>query len=1009
MSTLEDVAAGKTKDPEAVEGLMSTYPIQAAQAPRRPSAVSSDISDGANISSISSLDDEASLQFFQSDPSFFVDEDSESESRNESYTTPEDASTIELPTELNSDKDLMDMAHHHCKLRNLHALIYENSVTRILERGLLVRHPSYDGRPQAIQPSEIQRIANAISDNNDKSTQTQSYRYIECYNILIRICDNLRLLQQKDFCSVNISLLCVKKRPEVAELLQVKLSNVVDLCSTMKRRLEKSFELSEDASLLDEFYLSPKILRGLEEMRFRKEHWKALSGLDVSFKNPDQNLSLDSSDSESYGQEDSEEHWKALSGRDVSFKNPDQNLSLDSSDSESYGPEDSEWHERESFVRTSTESLTPIFPKTSYHSNITPTPFSSTDLSSKGTRQEKIGSKLPPRPLSAPRDQFTKERTRVQQARRLFPGLGMRRGKEPLISTLLWDLSIDAHNLVPSFPPSSLVDPGSIAYTIFRSLDLMIISYAGAHALEPMLPGEQRDWRYLHINGRKISYDTEIQANKGAVILARRKPKCLDGFFGCQKLWVFHSDNNPNDQLSLYISAGPDEFADIWGPMWEVSTARDSAAVLRYDLEKGSIVPSQTPPGGWDVRLLPHEVPCHWMSNHDLRIWEMDNAPHEPPTILKNRRLVIGGSHQIHLIENTKVCHHDSARLKTDLSNSGYLRTPGTSKARRKTDAETFSATVGSGSPGVVFGYSRSTKIIAGRSWKESLLKRWIHEKTTRNPYTLLQYRGIEISQCTSHSRRIRLVDVLGTKTMMRWLSTINPVTISEAAVRIDQMLRSCPTQLVECYINDPAMRENIGDLVGACLNVLFETGCTAESATALSAFWMFANDEHLIGYPPKRFEWSGLVQDTDSSCAFVVLEEKCLIFCLGRGCQYPSGNSQRSDQFGSLFETRLIINDQIKLPEGLVLLRRNKSARWSVRYIEKGSFRIGDHGSLKVTKPMSDRHLLLRWSNEFSLISSGRGLAARILSSEPAKFHREYISVDAERNLAPICIFVAS
>lgn len=443
--------------------------------------------------------------------------------------------------------------------------------------------------------------------------------------------------------------------------------------------------------------------------------------------------------------------------------------------------------------------------------------------------------------------------------------------------------------------------------------------------------------------------------------------------------------------------------------MWEISTSKDSKAVLRYDLEKGSIVPSQTPPGGWDIRLYTHDVPCHWISNHDLRIWEMDNASHELPTILKNSTLVIGGSHQIRLIENTNICHHDAARLKTNLSNSGYLRTPGTSKAHRKTDAETFSATVGSGSPGVVFGYSRSTKIIAGRSWKESLLKRWIHEKTTRNPHTLLQYRGIEISQCTSHSRRIRLVDVLGTKTMMRWFSAISAVKIPEAAVRIDQMLRSNPAQLVECYINEPAMRENIGDLVGACLNVLFETGCTAESATALSAFWMFANDEHLIEYPRKKFEWSGLVHDTDHSCAFFVLEEKCLIFCRGRGCQYPSGNSQRSNQIGSVFETLLIINDQIKLPEGLVLRRRDKSVRWSVRYVEKGSFRIGNHGSLKIIKSMSDRHLLLRWSNEFSFISRGRGLATRVLSSEPAKFHREIISVHADRNLAPIRIFVTS
>jgi hypothetical protein len=990
MSALEDAAAGKTKDPEAVEGLTFTYPIQAAQAPRRTSAVSSDVSDGANLSPISLLEDEASLQFFQSDPSLFTDEDSESESRNESYTTPEDASTLELPTELDGDEDLIHTAHHHCKLRNLHALIYENSVTAILERGdLLVRHPSCDGRPQAIQPSKMQRIADAISDRNDTSTQTQAYRYIECYNILQRICDNLRLLQQKDFCSANISLLCVRDmRHEVAELLGVEVCKVVDLCSNMKRHLEKSFELSEDAGFLDEFHLSPKVLHSLEELRTPEQHRAALSGRDVSFQNPDQNLSLSSSDNQLY---------RNPSSRFVSR--------------ESHGQDDLEWHERDSFMQSGTESLISISPRIPSHSTTAPILSSLTGWSSKGTRQEEIGSELLSKPLSAiQRGQFTKNENKggkgAEKSSRIQE---MSQEEEPLISTLLYGLSIDLHNLSSSFPPNGWDDPGSRAYTILRSLDLMVISYAGAHALEPMLPGEQQDWRYLHVNGRKISYDAEIQANKGTVILARRKPKCLDDFFGGQKLWVFHSGNNPNDQLSLYISAYADKFADIWGPMWEISTSRDSEAVLRYDLEKGSIVPSRTPPGGWDVRLSTLDLPCHWISNHDLRIWETDNASHEPSMILKNRTLVIGGSHPICLIENTEPCHRDSARLETDLSNSGYLRTPGTSKARRKTDAETFSAMVGSGAPGVVFGYSRSTKIIAGRSWKESLLKRWIHEKTTRNPDTLLQYRGIEISQCTSHSRRIRLVDVLGTKTMMRWFSTINPVNVPEVAVRIDQMLRSCPAQLVQCYIEEPGMRENIGDLVGACLNVLFETGCTAESATALSAFWMFANDEHLIGYPPKRFEWSGLVQDTDSSCAFVVLEEKCLIFCLGRGCQYPNGNSQRSDQFGSLFETRLIINDQIKLPEGLVLRQRNKSARWSVRYVEKGSFRIGDHGSLKVTKPMPDRHLLLRWSNEFSLISSGRGLAARVLSSEPAKFHRECISVDAERNLAPVHIFVAS
>jgi hypothetical protein len=1073
MSTLGDAAAGKTKCSETIEGPMSNYPIQAVQSPRRTSSVSSDVLNEENISSISSLEDEESLQFFLSDPILSKDEDSDSDSTGASYTTPEDALTLEVPTELNSDEDLIDMAGHHYKLRNLHALIYKNSVTAYLDHGnLLVRHPSYDGRPQAIQPSEIQRIANAISDKNDKSTQTQAYRYIECYNILQRICNNIQHLQQKNFCSDNISLLCVsQRRLEVAELYGVDVPRIVKLCSEMKKYIGKVFELSEDTSLLDEFYLSPKVLHSLGEKRPADQHRASLRGDDVAFKNPYQNLSLNSSDD-----------------------------SLDLAPSpraarhETHKQEDLASFKGESFVQPNIESLVSISPGAFYYPT-TATPL--TEWSSKGTQQEDINSELLPKPVSTiQHGEFKKESKRGErmsvsseirgesqegESQEEKPGgrelggrelggrelggrelggrelggrelggrelggreLGWRRlggielggrrpggpkpdkrtrrmkkalreredrglqKKEPLILTLLWDLVNNLHNIATCLGEVQTGEHVFKSYTILRALDLMIISYAGAHTLEPMLPGEQQDWRYLHINGRNISYDTENHTNEGSIIATRRKPKCLDGFFSGQKLWVFHTGYQPNDQVSLYISAYKKVFADIWGPMWEISTSRNPEAVLRYDLEKGSIVPSQTPPGGWDIVLYTYEIPCHWISNHDLSIWEAANAAREPPTMNKNWSLVIGGSHQIRLIENIKLCHCDSARLKTDFSNSGYLRTPGTSEARRKTDAETFSATIGSGAPGVVFGYSRSTKIIAGRSWKESLLKRWTHEKTTRNPHTLMQYRGIEISHCTSHSRRIRLVDVLGTKTMSRWLSTINPVKIPEAAVRIDQMLRSSPAQLVECYINEPAMREDIGDLVGACLNILFETGCTAESATMLSAFWMFANDEFLIKYPPNQFEWSGLVQDSDSNCAFVVLEEKCLIFSLGRGCQYPSSDSQGSNQFDPIFETRLIINDQIKLPEGLVLHRSSKSSRWKVGHIKKGYFRIGDNGSLKVTSPISNRHLLLRWSNELPFISSGRSLATRILSSEPAKFHREYISDDADRNLAPVRIFV--
>jgi hypothetical protein len=106
-------------------------------------------------------------------------------------------------------------------LLNLHALVYENSVTAFLKRrDLLVQYPSYDVLPESIPLSKMQEISAAVSDEDDTSALKIAYRYIEYYKILERIRDTLQLLL---VCKAETSSLCVTpSRLEVAELCKSK-------------------------------------------------------------------------------------------------------------------------------------------------------------------------------------------------------------------------------------------------------------------------------------------------------------------------------------------------------------------------------------------------------------------------------------------------------------------------------------------------------------------------------------------------------------------------------------------------------------------------------------------------------------------------------------------------------------------------------------------------------------------------------------------------------------------
>jgi hypothetical protein len=418
-------------------------------------------------------------------------------------------------------------------------------------------------------------------------------------------------------------------------------------------------------------------------------------------------------------------------------------------------------------------------------------------------------------------------------------------------------------------------DPTHIVYTTLQVLDLIVLSYSRAH-ISPLEDGTRSIGSFFRISGTQVySSSNPCQPQKGAITLGCRTLKCLNGFLDNKQVWVFHGEQaDPRKKQPLYLSTSPEDFADIWGPMWKMTNPGDVTRILRYDLEHGSIIPldRSREPCHIKVNLTIDEELCHWVSDNELRRkGDLTDA-----AIISKPRLLIGAKKRMKLEEN-RYCHCEASCITRELRDRCLLRPVGTNKPRRRVDAEAVNGALGGGITGVQVTYSMVTKIDHGRTFKESLIKRWSHDPQRRNPHVLIKHAAVEMSFCTHNSRRIRLVDLFGTRTILKLVDAINPIKDQECNSVVKEILSSDPVKLIDLYIEKSEWREEIAGLVSSCLETLCDTGIKQEMAEPISLFWMYHHEEYILMLPRSLHSWSGFIQDSLQSCAFVVFEEKCL------------------------------------------------------------------------------------------------------------------------------------
>lgn len=560
---------------------------------------------------------------------------------------------------------------------------------------------------------------------------------------------------------------------------------------------------------------------------------------------------------------------------------------------------------------------------------------------------------------------------------------------------------------------------GSIAVTSLRVLDLILVSHACSHMgdLVSLMSKHTSTARKFQISSKScIMIDLSVPSEPSSISFSRRTLKCLSGFLCGKQVWVFHGPNtDPMDSDKLFLSTNPDAFADVWGPMWKITNSGKPTEVLRYDLDHGSVVPFSLISRSVDhsVRVEQNEVLCHWIPNSELEQFEKDLASTPPPKIIHPRLLIGACRHSV--TPNTETCYCNLTDVNNRFVSNGFRRIVGSSPIKWITDSKTMGTTAGgAGVGGPTFQYSHTMKK-DGTPFKEALLKRWKNTPPEWRPWeTLLMRVGLQVSVCTCNSRRVRIVDLLAGETMKKFMA----INASDAGApwreSFEEMLRTDPGSLATFQIQNPSGRKAIEQYVTLCLENLMNTGIRSRAHGPFVALWVHDGQLWEIAFPSRYYGWTGFVEDSDSSCSFVVLE-KCLVNEYGLGCCHPREGVRQEDiqRFRNntppVLETFLTISERAELPDGLCMRQRGNGMQyWSVGDLRDRThcLKLGKRGKLEGESFRSKRYgrhskkvLTGKWSSEGPLAASTRVLSALFTTPE---IHTEHSSYSMDSQFSP-------
>lgn len=420
------------------------------------------------------------------------------------------------------------------------------------------------------------------------------------------------------------------------------------------------------------------------------------------------------------------------------------------------------------------------------------------------------------------------------------------------------------------------------------------------------------------------------------------------------------------------------------------------------------------------------EVFCHWVSNKDNRD---HHGLVSSSSLMEDDILLIGASVRMAKLHANDKCESSPTDQRERFRNAGSLSELGTIRSARILSAETFQAQVSP--PYVTLGFQREYKIRPGRSMKQALIEDWKHRPLNRQ-IRYLEFRlGLEVSTCTHNARRIRLIKLLGTQTMLNHLKGgLLKWTSAECHEKFYSALRdSDHTAFRKLYESSPpSWQVDFGKAIEYCLDALEDTG---KNEKDLALFWAPDSDPGIkVTFKPSELSWIGFMEETQSCGTLAVLEDACLqlpTLHIGKRCQNDhfdprhigDGLSSPSGLFeGSILQTSVHLNETCvpaSIRQGRVRsVRQNGPAprhqyRWSLSSLEEGDkFKFGAKGSLRAITPLGKSQILAKWSPSI-LQSMRKSTVLGSLFDKPVeRMHHECIR-DQDENTRPVPFLIIS
>lgn len=430
-------------------------------------------------------------------------------------------------------------------------------------------------------------------------------------------------------------------------------------------------------------------------------------------------------------------------------------------------------------------------------------------------------------------------------------------------------------------------------------LDLALVAYVGSH-------GSRFD-SYIESGSACIEIGASRKdLNSFACML--RPLACLSEFLSDASVWVFQVRNGKQSitghgkSPKLSVLTRIDTFADVWGPVWQVSPSnKASDRVWQYNVSRGFIRPvhvQQTASTG-------NVVVCHWFGpSNGRQLPDLGDTPIEFST---DDTLVIGAPLRV----NDQCCYALD-QYESDMGFSmGFL---GTLQHRWGLDTRAFGITAGLY---VTVTATGTQKRLPGVTLKEHIWNSFKQSPLNANIGWLNNFAGVEISHCTGNARRVRMKDLLQLPSVRNRLNSYSPDWDRTGWGRLfSNALRGESFEAISTmWAQNRDMRNNVADLICALLELLHYTGEQGDGFTA--AYFSRANTERQLTLELKYNEWARCLRDSDRTATYAVIGNVCLGLPVG-GISMGICNHKPTK---TIFQTSIIFRDVIPSETDLVRL----------------------------------------------------------------------------------------